>query len=188
MFINRGNHEAKDMNRTYGFEGEAKHKHGEQSYKVRKLFLLPMHVVELMVSSSSRMLLLPVSACFWVPGISLCDLALVPLATLLSASKPPAKKDASILTDDGRKRYFVVHGGLFSKDDVSLDDIKKIDRIGRQPGQEGLMCASFPRCCYPDSDIDPWFLNRRGEGYLEWMDVHQIELNPVFSSSGLTLK
>ena len=34
MFINRGNHEAKDMNRTYGFEGEAKHKHGEQSYKV----------------------------------------------------------------------------------------------------------------------------------------------------------
>ena len=34
MYINRGNHEAKDMNRTYGFEGEAKHKHGEQSYKV----------------------------------------------------------------------------------------------------------------------------------------------------------
>jgi hypothetical protein len=34
MFINRGNHEAKEMNRTYGFEGEAKTKHGEQSYKV----------------------------------------------------------------------------------------------------------------------------------------------------------
>ena len=34
MYINRGNHEAKEMNRTYGFEGEAKHKHGEQSYKV----------------------------------------------------------------------------------------------------------------------------------------------------------
>jgi serine/threonine-protein phosphatase 5 len=34
MFINRGNHEAKEMNRTYGFEGEAKHKHGDQSYKV----------------------------------------------------------------------------------------------------------------------------------------------------------
>lgn len=34
MFINRGNHEAKDMNRAYGFEGEAKHKHGEQTYKV----------------------------------------------------------------------------------------------------------------------------------------------------------
>lgn len=34
MYINRGNHEAKEMNRTYGFEGEAKHKHGEQTYKV----------------------------------------------------------------------------------------------------------------------------------------------------------
>ena len=35
MYINRGNHEAKEMNRTYGFEGEAKHKFGEQTYKVR---------------------------------------------------------------------------------------------------------------------------------------------------------
>lgn len=35
MFINRGNHETKEMNRTYGFEGEAKQKHGEQTYKVR---------------------------------------------------------------------------------------------------------------------------------------------------------
>jgi len=34
----------------------------------------------------------------------------------------------------------VVHGGLFSKDGVTLDDIKKIERIGQQPGQEGLMC------------------------------------------------
>ena len=34
MYVNRGNHETKDMNRTYGFEGEAKQKHGEQTYKV----------------------------------------------------------------------------------------------------------------------------------------------------------
>jgi len=34
MFINRGNHEAKDMNRTYGFEDEAVKKHGDQTYKV----------------------------------------------------------------------------------------------------------------------------------------------------------
>lgn len=39
MYINRGNHEAKDMNRSYGFEGEAKHKHGEQSYKVYLFFV-----------------------------------------------------------------------------------------------------------------------------------------------------
>ncbi|ORZ03546.1 Metallo-dependent phosphatase-like protein [Syncephalastrum racemosum] len=38
-------------------------------------------------------------------------------------------------------RILVVHGGLFSKDDVTLDDIRKIDRLAlRQPGQDGLMC------------------------------------------------
>ncbi|KAJ7902034.1 phosphoprotein phosphatase [Mycena olivaceomarginata] len=106
MYINRGNHEAKDMNRSYGFEGEAKHKHGEQAYK------LFAHVF-----------------------------TTLPLSTLISATKPPlSKTDNSILSPQGLKRFFVVHGGLFSKDGVTLEDIRKIDRIGRQPGQEGLMC------------------------------------------------
>ncbi|KAI6046039.1 phosphoprotein phosphatase [Pisolithus marmoratus] len=106
MFINRGNHEAKEMNRTYGFEGEAKHKHGEQTYK------LFAHVFTAM-----------------------------PLATLVSATRKPRNVDSkTILSPEGFKRYFVVHGGLFSKDNVTLDDVRKIPRIGRQPGQEGLMC------------------------------------------------
>ncbi|KAL1723979.1 Metallo-dependent phosphatase-like protein [Schizophyllum commune] len=105
MFINRGNHEAKDMNRSYGFEGEAKTKHGEQSYK------LFAHVF-----------------------------TTLPLATLICASKPPPSAGKAILSPDGKKRYFVVHGGLFSKDGVTLEDIRKLDRIGKQPGTEGLMC------------------------------------------------
>ncbi|KAG1053454.1 hypothetical protein G6F43_004473 [Rhizopus delemar] len=36
-------------------------------------------------------------------------------------------------------KIFVTHGGLFSRDDVTLDEIRKIDRLG-QPGSEGLMC------------------------------------------------
>jgi hypothetical protein len=52
MFINRGNHEAKDMNRTYGFEGEAKHKHGEQSYKASFLFH-PHFLVKLTVKRTA---------------------------------------------------------------------------------------------------------------------------------------
>lgn len=70
----------------------------------------------------------------------------VPLATLLTASQPPSslKSEGSqpaILGPDGHKRYFVVHGGPpVSKDGVTLDVIAKIDRYGRQPGQEGLMC------------------------------------------------
>ncbi|KAI0790789.1 Metallo-dependent phosphatase-like protein [Abortiporus biennis] len=106
MYINRGNHETKDMNRTYGFEGEAKTKHGEQTYK------LFAHIFTTM-----------------------------PLATLISATKPPSTPSPkAILSPEGFKRFFVVHGGLFSKDEVTLDDIRKIDRIGHQPGQEGLMC------------------------------------------------
>ena len=66
----------------------------------------------------------------------------MPLATLISATKPPsAKSKAAILSPEGKKRFFVVHGGLFSKDNVTLDDIRKIQRIGHQPGQEGLMCT-----------------------------------------------
>ena len=37
------------------------------------------------------------------------------------------------------KKIFVAHGGLFSKDGVKLDDLRKIDRR-KQPGSEGLMC------------------------------------------------
>jgi serine/threonine-protein phosphatase 5 len=35
-------------------------------------------------------------------------------------------------------KVLVVHGGLFSRDDVTLDDIRKIDRR-REPPDEGLM-------------------------------------------------
>jgi len=37
------------------------------------------------------------------------------------------------------KKVFIVHGGLFSKDNVSLDDIRSIDRK-REPPESGLMC------------------------------------------------
>ncbi|KAF5351642.1 hypothetical protein D9756_007546 [Leucocoprinus leucothites] len=126
MFINRGNHEAKEMNRTYGFEGEAKTKHGEQSYKLfAHIFTTPAHV------------------------------RTVPLATLLSATKPPTAKEGAgaILSADGFKRYFVVHGGLFSKDEVTLDDIRRIPRLlwtdpqeesGRGPSKRGVGIAFGP--------------------------------------------
>lgn len=37
-------------------------------------------------------------------------------------------------------KYLVLHGGLFSDDTITLDDIRKLDRHNqRQPGQSGLM-------------------------------------------------
>lgn len=65
----------------------------------------------------------------------------VPLATLVCATEPPSSPKGAILSPEGKKRFFVVHGGLFSKDGVTLDEIRKIERIGRQPGTEGLMCT-----------------------------------------------
>lgn len=132
------------MNRTYGFEGEAKAKHGEQSYKVSAGRLFLFSVILTCCSSCSLMHSLPVRL---VIAIFLKPLLIftVPLATLVSATQPPepSKGKAPILGPDGKKRFFIVHGGLFSKDGVTLDDIRKIDRIGRQPGQEGLMCKCF---------------------------------------------
>ncbi|KAI4497466.1 hypothetical protein M0802_007477 [Mischocyttarus mexicanus] len=37
------------------------------------------------------------------------------------------------------KRVLVMHGGLFSRDNVTLEEIKQIDR-NRQPPEEGVMC------------------------------------------------
>uniref|UniRef100_A0A1B6CFM8 protein-serine/threonine phosphatase n=1 Tax=Clastoptera arizonana TaxID=38151 RepID=A0A1B6CFM8_9HEMI len=43
------------------------------------------------------------------------------------------------LTHCLNKKVLVMHGGLFSKDNVTLDDLKMIER-NRQPPEEGLMC------------------------------------------------
>lgn len=112
------------MNRTYGFEGEAKHKHGEQSYKVCANFDYSQMRLTVLVQLFAHVF------------------TTMPLATLISGTKPPVGKEAenAIVTDAGTKRYYVVHGGLFSKDGVTLDEIRKIQRIGNQPGTSGLMC------------------------------------------------
>ena len=118
--INRGNHETSDMNKVYGFEGECRAKFGGDM--TFKLFTQAF--------------------------------VAIPLATLISASRSPLPTDKLPATASkslaqtapivdkktGHKRFFVVHGGLFSKDNVTLSDIRAVDRFAKkQPGQEGLM-------------------------------------------------
>lgn len=81
----RGNHESKNMNKIYGFEGEVKHKYDET---VMQLFTEVFN---------------------WLPL-------------------------AAVIED----RVLVVHGGLFSEENVTLDGIAKIDR-NREPPESGLM-------------------------------------------------
>ncbi|KAK6455868.1 Ppt1 serine/threonine phosphatase [Scheffersomyces xylosifermentans] len=89
VFINRGNHETNDMNKTYGFTDECEFKYS------KKIF-------DAFAESFGAL----------------------PLATLINRS------------------YLCMHGGLFSDDKVTLDDLKKINRFpssgSTQPPREGL--------------------------------------------------
>jgi serine/threonine-protein phosphatase 5 len=89
MLLNRGNHESRNMNKIYGFEGEVKSKYNEKIYSL---------FAELFES--------------------------LPLGHLLMGEKE-------------NQRVLVIHGGLFSREGVTLEDLQKIDRH-REPDQ-GLM-------------------------------------------------
>ena len=89
VYINRGNHETSDMNKTYGFTDECEFKYNKKIFEA--------------FSESFGAL---------------------PLATLINRS------------------YLCMHGGLFSNDHVTLDDLKNINRFpisgSSQPPREGL--------------------------------------------------
>jgi serine/threonine-protein phosphatase 5 len=87
--MTRGNHEAKSLNKIYGFEPEVKHKYDVTTYDLfAQLFCN-----------------LPIGHCI-------------------------------------NKKILVLHGGLFSKDGVKLEDIAKIDRF-REPPDEGIFCEAL---------------------------------------------
>jgi serine/threonine-protein phosphatase 5 len=114
-YLNRGNHETSSMNQTYGFAAEVKAKFGgEMTFKL---------FTDLFVA--------------------------LPLATTITATKEPVQgadlptraplaQRSPILTEDGHKRYFVVHGGLPQEDDVTLDMIRALDRFKIGQPSEGI--------------------------------------------------
>jgi serine/threonine-protein phosphatase 5 len=85
MHLTRGNHETRNMNAMYGFQGEVKAKF-------------------------STALFDGFTSCFHVLPLCMCI----------------------------NEKVFVVHGGLFQDDAVTLDDIRAIDRR-REPPDSGLM-------------------------------------------------
>lgn len=64
-------------------------------------------------------------------------------------------------------KVMVVHGGLFSREDVTLDDLRKIDR-NREPPDEGLMCEMLWSDPQPEEGRTP---NKRGVGIAFGPDV-----------------
>ncbi|KAI5959049.1 PPT1 [Candida pseudojiufengensis] len=89
IFLNRGNHETNDMNKTYGFCDEVEHKYNKKIYK------------------------------FFTESFGS-----LPLACLIN------------------REYLCMHGGLFSNDKTTLNDIKNINRFpisgSSQPPKEGI--------------------------------------------------
>jgi serine/threonine-protein phosphatase 5 len=65
------------------------------------------------------------------------------------------------------KKIFICHGGLFSKDGITLDDIKKVNRV-RQPPDEGIMCELLWSDPQPQHGRSP---NKRGVGVAFGPDV-----------------
>lgn len=55
---------------------------------------------------------------------------------------------------------FVVHGGLFARDGVTLDDLRAVDRF-REPPEEGLMCEALWSDPQPEPGRAP---SKRGVG------------------------
>jgi len=85
VHLSRGNHETRNMNKLYGFEGEVTKKYDEELYQL------------------------------------FCEaFGLLPLCHVIN------------------KKVFVVHGGLFAQDGVTLDAIRKVNREG-EPSDDGLM-------------------------------------------------
>ncbi|CAD7964792.1 unnamed protein product [Amoebophrya sp. A120] len=80
VHLARGNHETRNMNKLYGFEGETRNKFDVQLYNL------------------------------------FCEtFCYLPLCHVLN------------------KEIFIVHGGLFSADNVTIEDLEKEDRIGEPP-------------------------------------------------------
>ena len=126
MYLTRGNHETKNMNKIYGFDGEARAKYGDLA---ADLFARVFQYL--------------------------------PLAAVLE------------------EKVMVVHGGLFSRDGVKLDDIRAVDRVG-EPADEGIMCEAL----WSDPQEMPGRSpSKRGVGVAFGPDV----TNEFLSNNGLSM-
>ncbi|CAK9081083.1 unnamed protein product [Durusdinium trenchii] len=114
LHLARGNHETRNMNKLYGFEGEVTKKYDEDLYQL------------------------------------FCEaFCLLPLCHVIN------------------QQVFVVHGGLFSKDDVSLESIRKVNR-DCEPPDEGLMTEMLWSDPQPGRGRAP---SKRGVGVAFGQDV-----------------
>ncbi|TPP59276.1 Serine/threonine-protein phosphatase [Fasciola gigantica] len=115
FYLSRGNHESENMNRLYGFEGEVKSKYS-------------VEMVEIFTDLFN-----------WLPLAHLINGRILEVADSLLFTFTVLSFHMFILCAIDRRLPKVMHGGLFSDDNVTLDDIRKISR-DRQPPEGSPMC------------------------------------------------
>lgn len=114
MYLSWGNHESRNMNKMYGFEGEVTKKYSVKFYNFFSDLFNKL-----------------------------------PIAYLIN------------------QKVLVLHGGLFSKDGVKLDDIRKVNRFW-EPGDQGILCEAL----WSDpTDLDGWHPSKWGIALMFGPDV-----------------
>jgi diadenosine tetraphosphatase ApaH/serine/threonine PP2A family protein phosphatase len=186
IHLTRGNHEAQSLNKIYGFEGEVKAKYNMQVMEVFRCALhsvcLPALMCNLIVIAAQMAhvewcaMRIAVHA-HWVLahfilsfaahiGVHTCSEA----AATFTGTAPLHLSTTSVACSETfcwlplafclKGKVLVLHGGLFSSDDVTLDDIRKVDRF-REPPDSGIMCESLWSDPKPDAGRAP---SKRGCG------------------------
>ncbi|KAH3745624.1 Serine/threonine-protein phosphatase 5 [Pelomyxa schiedti] len=144
IFLARGNHETASMNKLYGFEGECKAKYSDEFYTLclETFAWLPLaHVLR--------------------PSSWISDEA--------ADTEEAAAKAAGISEPRKKRGVFVVHGGL-PVSDVSLAQIKSLDRVMAEISETGLasdLLWSDPQAQNGKS------MSKRGVGYSFGPDITQ---------------
>lgn len=145
-----GNHETDNMNQIYGFEGEVKAKYTAQMYE------LFSEVFE------------------WLP-LAQCINGKV-LVRAAGGGRPAGEGgEEGSFPHRNTPLPQIMHGGLFSEDGVTLDDIRKIER-NRQPPDSGEWAPGTEECLgsrrlgalgkpgahFPICILDEWDFASRG--------------------------
>lgn len=132
MHLTRGNHETKNMNKIYGFDGEVKAKY---SASFAELFhetfcWLPLGFVlngargcapPCMPPHTPLRVCTRMQPCLWP--------ALRTHSRVMRRARPHARACVWPGARACAGKVLVVHGGLFTRDDVTLDEMRAIDRF-----------------------------------------------------------
>lgn len=153
MHLTRGNHESLSMNKIYGFEGEVRHKYSDVMFGLFEDLFRALPLGYVLHGEEQPSEALDTNNDNGGDGGDSGN----------RYSSPPPPPAAA---RHRRPRALVLHGGLFSRDHVTLDELRRLDRF-REP-DSGLMAEML--WSDPQKE-DGWGESKRGIGVAFGPDV-----------------